>query len=98
MAIICSDPEEDPNVLKESDVDRLDQELVEMDTDVVLYFNDPQSHDPPDHERLIARIRSLPEHPGQTGTLQLKISNLKYKTYYFERSWRQIREEALEEC
>ncbi|MEJ2639742.1 MAG: hypothetical protein P8010_09220 [Desulfosarcinaceae bacterium] len=95
MAIISSKPQNDTHI-SETEVDRLNRELVEMDADVVAYFKNPSEQPTPDFDRLISRIRSLPELPHFSPALSLKISNLKYKAIYFERAWRQIRENVAE--
>lgn len=96
MAVIRSNPRSSANEVSEADVDRLSRELVEMDTDVVTYLKDPVGQPTPDFERLVSRIQSLPERPDFQKTLALKISNIKYKALYFERAWRQIRENVAE--
>jgi hypothetical protein len=95
MAIISSEPRNDTHI-SEEEVDRLNRELVEMDADVVAYLKNPTEQPTPEFDRLISRIRSLPELPHFSPALSLKISNLKYKAIYFERAWRQIRENAAE--
>ena len=95
MAIISSEPRDDTHI-SEEEVDRLNRELVEMDADVVAYLKNPTEQPTPEFDRLISRIRSLPELPHFSPALSLKISNLKYKAIYFERAWRQIRENAAE--
>ena len=50
----------------------------------------------PNFERLIAQIRALPESKEYPKVLSLKITNLKYKAHYYDRSWRQIRENVVE--
>jgi hypothetical protein len=92
MGIIQSKVTEKPKTVDESDVDRLERMLVQIDTDVVVYLKNPKNHPAPDFERLIAQIQALPERKDFPGTLTLKISNLKHKAYYYERSWRQIKE------
>jgi hypothetical protein len=95
MAIISSNPQNDTHIT-EAEVDRLNRELVTMDADVVAYFKNPSEQPTPEFDRLISRIRSLPELPHFSPALSLKISNLKYKAIYFERAWRQIRENVAE--
>lgn len=96
MAIIRNTPRSAADDVSEADVDRLSRELVEMDADVVAYLKDPAGQPTPDIERLVSRIQALPERPDFQRTLTLKISNLKYKTLYFERAWRQIRENVMD--
>ena len=95
MAIISSEPQNDTHI-SEEEVDRLNRELVEMDADVVAYLKNPTEQPTPEFDRLLSRIRCLPELPHFSPALSLKISNLKYKAIYFERAWRQIRENAAE--
>jgi superfamily I DNA/RNA helicase len=95
MAIISSEPQNARNI-SEDEVDRLNRELVEMDTDVVAYLKDPAGQPTPEFDRLLGRIQALPELPHFPRALALKISNLKYKALYFERAWRQIRENVAE--
>jgi hypothetical protein len=95
MAIISSTPQDDTHI-SEEEVDRLNRELVEMDADVVAYLKNPTEQPTPEFDRLLSRIRSLPELPHFSPALALKISNLKYKAIYFERAWHQIRENAAE--
>jgi hypothetical protein len=95
MAIISSEPPNDTHI-SEAEVDRLNRELVEMDGDVVAYLKNPSEQPTPEFDRLLSRIRSIPELPHFPPALALKISNLKYKAIYFERAWRQIRENATE--
>jgi hypothetical protein len=95
MAIISSEPYNDTHI-SEAEVDRLNRELVEMDADVVAYLKNPTEQPTPEFDRLLSRIRSIPELPHFPAALALKISNLKYKAIYFERAWRQIRENATE--
>lgn len=96
MGIIRSDTAKKETSVDESEVDRLDRMLSQIDGDVVLYLKDPKNNPSPDFERLIARIQALPERNDYPRTLSLKISNLKYKAYYYDRSWRQIRENAIQ--
>lgn len=95
MGIIRSDSDEKRTSVDEGEVDRLDQMLSQIDSDVIVYLKDPKNNPAPDFERLIARIRALPERKDYSKTLSLKISNLKHKAYYYDRSWRQIRENAI---
>ncbi len=96
MAIIRSEQPRRAASLSERDIDLLDSELVAMDADVVAYLKDPATQPPPDYERLIGRIQSLPERSDSPRSLTLKISNLKYKAHYFARAWGQIRENVAE--
>jgi hypothetical protein len=92
MGIIRSNVPEKLMSVDEQKVDDLDQLLTQIDNEVVAYLNDPQNNPPPHFEQLISQIQSLPERKDQSKSLSLKISNLKHKAYYFDRSWRQIRE------
>ncbi len=96
MGIIKSELGTQPKSVDENEVDRLDRELSEIDSDVVRYLKRPQETPPPNFERLIAQIQALPERKDYPKSLSLKITNLKYKAYYYDRSWRQIRENAVE--
>jgi hypothetical protein len=96
MAVIHSKPQTIDADISESEVDRLHCELVEIDADVVAYLNDPAGQPTPEFDHLLSRIHSLPERPHFKRALALKISNLKYKALYFERAWRQIRENVAE--
>ena len=96
MAVIRSDPQSPATAISETEVERLSRELVEMDADVVAYLKDPAGQPTPEFERLVSRIQALPERPDHGRALALKISNLKYKALYFERAWRQIRENVAE--
>jgi hypothetical protein len=89
-------PKEASNDSSESEVKRLSDELVEMDAAVVAYLKDPVGQPTPDFERLVSRIQSLRERPEFENTLTLKISNIMHKALYFERGWRQIRENVAE--
>lgn len=95
MGIIRSEIVDPPKSIDESEVDRLNQELSEIDADVIRYFRKPAETPVPDFERLIAQIRALPESKEHSTVLNLKITNLKYKAYYYDRSWRQIRENVV---
>ena len=92
MGIIRSKITENPATIDEKQIDDLDRMLSEIDSDVVVYLNDPENNSPPAYERLIAQIQSLPERKDYSKTLSLKITNLKYRAYYYNRSWQQIRE------
>ena len=92
MGIIRSEIGNPLKSIDESEVDRLDKELSEIDGDVIRYFKNPAETPVPDFERLIAQIRALPESKAYPKVLSLKITNLKYKAHYYDRSWRQIRE------
>ncbi len=96
MGIIKSELIEKMKTVDESEVDRLDRELSEIDGDVVRYLKRPKEMPPPNFERLIAQIQALPERKDYPRSLSLKITNLKYKAYYYDRSWKQIRENAVE--
>jgi hypothetical protein len=96
MAVIRSEPQTGGADISETEVDRLHRELVEMDADVVAYLKDPAEQPAPEFDRLLSRIQALPERPHFPRALALKISNLKYKALYFERAWRQIRENVAE--
>jgi hypothetical protein len=92
MGIIRSEIGAPRKSIDESEVERLDKELSEIDGDVIRYFRKPAETPVPNFERLIAQIRALPESKEYTKVLRLKINNLKYKAHYYNRSWRQIRE------
>ena len=96
MGIIRSEIGNPRNSIDESEVDRLDKELSEIDGDVIRYFNKPAETPVPNYERLIAQIRALPESKEYPKVLSLKISNLKYKAHYYDRSWKQLRENVVE--
>ena len=96
MGIIRSEIGNPLKSIDESEVDRLDKELSEIDGDVIRYFKKPAESPVPNFERLIAQIRVLPESKGYSKVLSLKITNLKYKAHYYDRSWRQIRENVVE--
>jgi hypothetical protein len=96
MTIIRSEPQSSGTEITETEVDGLNRELIEMDADVVAYLKDPAGQPTPEFDRLISRIQALPERPHFPRALALKISNLKYKSLYFERAWRQIRENVAE--
>ena len=95
MGIIRSEIGDQRKSIDESEVDRLDKELSEIDGDVIRYFKEPAETPVPDFERLIAQIRALPESKEYSKVLSLKITNLKYKAHYYDRSWRQIRENVV---
>ena len=97
MGIIRSKIGAPPKSISESEVDRLDKELSEIDGDVIRYLKRPEETPVPNFERLIAQIRALPERKEYPRALSLKITNLKYKAYYYDRSWRQIRENVVED-
>ncbi len=92
MGIIRSNVPEKQASIDNEEVDRLAKMLTEIDNEVVAYLNDPQNTPAPEFERLIAQIQALPERKDFSRSLSLKISNLKHKAYYFDRSWRQIKE------
>jgi succinate dehydrogenase flavin-adding protein (antitoxin of CptAB toxin-antitoxin module) len=96
MGIIRSEIDDPLKSIDESEIDRLDKELSEIDGDVVRYLKKPAETPVPDFERLIAQIRALPESKEYPKVLSLKITNLKYKAHYYYRSWRQIRENVVE--
>ena len=96
MGIIRSEIGNPLKSIDESEVDRLDKELSEIDGDVIRYFKKPAETPVPNFERLIAQIRALPESKAYPKVLGLKITNLKYKANYYERSWRQFRENVVE--
>jgi hypothetical protein len=96
MAIIRSEPEKTVADIDEGEIDHLGDALRQMDGQVVDYIKDPQHYPAPEYERLIARIQSLPERPHHSRSIQLKISNLKHRAYYFEKAWRQIKENAAQ--
>ena len=96
MGIIRSEIVERLKSIDESEVDQLDKELSEIDGDVIQYFRKPEETPVPNFERLIAQIRALPESKAYPNVLSLKINNLKYKAHYYDRSWRQIRENVVE--
>lgn len=96
MGIIRSEIGDPLKSIDESEVDRLDRKLSEIDGDVIRYFQKPAETPVPNFERLIAQIRALPESKEYTKVLRLKITNLKYKAHYYDRSWRQIRENVGE--
>lgn len=96
MGIIRSEIGNPMKSIDESEVDRLDKELSEIDGDVIRYFKKPVETPVPNFERLIAQIRALPESKEYPKVLSLKITNLKYKAHYYDRSWRQIRENVVE--
>lgn len=96
MGIIRSEIGGPLKSIDESEVDRLDKKLSEIDGDVIRYFQKPAETPVPNFERLIAQIRALPESKEYTKVLRLKITNLKYKAHYYDRSWRQIRENVGE--
>ena len=96
MGIIRSEITENPASIDEKQVDDLDRMLSEIDSEVVVYLNDPENNPPPAYERLIAQIQSLPERKDYSKALSLKINNLKYKAYYYKRSWQQIKENAVQ--
>ena len=96
MGIIRSEIGVPLKSIDESEVDRLNKELSEIDGDVIRYFKRPAETPAPNFERLIAQIRALPESKEYTKVLRLKITNLKYKAHYYDRSWRQIRENVSE--
>jgi superfamily I DNA/RNA helicase len=96
MTIIRSEPQSSGTEITEREVDGLNHELIEMDADVVAYLKDPAGQPTPEFDRLISRIQALPERSHFPRALALKISNLKYKALYFERAWRQIRENVAE--
>ena len=96
MGIIRSEIGNPMKSIDESEVDRLDKELSEIDGDVIRYFKNPTKTPVPDFERLIAQIRALPESKAYPKVLSLKITNLKYKAHYYDRSWRQFRENVVE--
>lgn len=92
MAIIRSESPEVVAAIDDSAVDRLTRELHEMDLSVVDYLKSPEDKPVPDYRGLVREIQSIPERRGMSTVLAYKIDNLKYKAYYYERSWRQIRE------
>ena len=92
MGIIRSNIPEKLTSVDEHEVDRFDKMLAQTDSEVVAYLNDPQTNPSPNFEQLIAQIQSLPERTDYSKSLSLKINNLKHKAYYFDRSWRQVRE------
>ena len=96
MGIIRSEIGGPLKSIDESEVDRLDRKLSEIDGDVIRYFQKPAETPVPNFERLIAQIRALPESKEYSKVLSLKITNLKYKAHYYDRSWRQIRENVGE--
>jgi superfamily I DNA/RNA helicase len=96
MTIIRSERQSSGTGISEVEVDGLNRELIEMDADVVAYLKDPAGQPTPEFGRLISRIQALPERAHFPRALALKISNLKYKALYFERAWRQIRENVAE--
>ena len=96
MGIIHSEITENPARIDEKQVDDFDRMLSEIDSEVVVYLNDPENNSPPAYERLIAQIQSLPERKDYSKALSLKITNLKYKAYYYHRSWQQIRENVAQ--
>jgi hypothetical protein len=96
MGIIRNEISNPLKSIDESEVNRLDKELSEIDGDVIRYFKKPAETPVPNFERLIAQIRALPESKQFPKVLSLKISNLKYKAHYYDRSWRQIRENVVE--
>lgn len=96
MGIIRSEITENSASIDEKQVDDLDRMLSEIDSEVVVYLNDPENNSPPAYERLIAQIQSLPERKDYSKALNLKITNLKYKAYYYNRSWQQIKENAAQ--
>jgi hypothetical protein len=96
MGIIRSEIGNPLKSIDESEVDRLDKELSEIDGDVIRYFKKPAETPVPNFERLIAQIRALPESKGYPNVLSMKITNLKYKAHYYDRTWRQIRENVVE--
>jgi hypothetical protein len=96
MGIIRSEIGGSLKSIDESEVDRLDKELSEIDADVIRYFKNPAETPVPNFEGLIAQIRALPESNEYPKILSLKITNLKYKAHYYDRSWRQIRENVVE--
>ncbi len=91
MTIIRSEIPEKMITIDDGEVDRFLQNLHEMDRDVTAYLKDPDNNPAPDYQRLVVTIRGIPERGDQSHVLSAKISALKYKAYYFERSWRQIR-------
>ena len=96
MGIIRSEIGDPLKSIDEREVDRLDKELSEIDGDVIRYFKKPAETPVPNFERLIAQIRALPESKAYPKVLSLKITNLKYKAHYYDRSWRQFRENVVE--
>jgi hypothetical protein len=96
MGIIRSEIALPLKSIDESEIDRLDKELSEIDGDVIRYFKKPAETPVPNFDRLIAQIRALPEAKEYPKVLSLKITNLKYKAHYYDRSWRQIRENVVE--
>jgi hypothetical protein len=96
MGIIRSEITENPATIDEKQVDDLDRMLSEIDSEVVVYLNDPENNPPPAYERLIAQIQSIPERKDYSKALSLKITNLKYRAYYYNRSWQQIRDNVAQ--
>ena len=96
MGIIRSEIGAPLKSIDESEVDRLNKELTEIDGDVIRYFKKPAETPVPNFERLLSQIRALPESKEYPKVLSLKISNLKYKAHYYDRSWKQLRENVVE--
>jgi hypothetical protein len=96
MAIIRSEPQKTMADVDEREIDRLYDALRQMDGKVVDYIKDPLRHAAPEYERLVARIQAIAERPDHSRVIQLKISNLKHRAYYFEKAWRQIKENAAQ--